>query len=164
MWWPLYVFNLCSFMLLCFPSWVASLPVSPPYLCHNLCVTLWVSHYDCHIICVTLCVSYYVCNIMCLTFCVSHFVCYILCVTFCVSHFVYHIVPYLPIGETLRWVNCDKYCMAHGLCPLAKIIRKLDRNSQKSSRRELSPTITTLFCIPKYSTKNRPWLHITEPL
>ena len=100
MWWPLYVFNLCSsffwaFNLFCFPSWVASLSVSsvsPPYLGHILCII----------------------------FCVSHFMCHILCVTIYASHYVHHMcITYLSNMISLwmvivSWLNCDKYCMAHG--------------------------------------------------
>ena len=131
--WPLYVFNLRSsiflaFNLLCFPSWVAYPFVLCPYLCCVPICVICVAYssvlptYLDHIFCVTLSVSHFVCHILCVTFSVSHFVCHNLCVTICVSH-VYHIViargGKSPGHQTL--VNWRKYCMAHGLCPLAKI-------------------------------------------
>ena len=58
MWWPLYVFNLCSLIFLGFQSFMfsqlgclASLSVSfvsPSHLGHILRVTLCASHYVCH--------------------------------------------------------------------------------------------------------------------
>ena len=68
MWWPLYVFKLYSFILwafnfLWFPSCVAFLCVSPPYLCHlchlcrlPTCVKSCVSH--CVSFCVPICWSF----------------------------------------------------------------------------------------------------------
>ena len=57
MWWPLYVFN-----LLCFPSCVACLSVSPPYLCHLCRLPM------CHIMCVTLYQSVHLCICVILCF------------------------------------------------------------------------------------------------
>ena len=80
-----------AFNFLWFPSWVTSLSVSPSHLCYNMCVTL---RFVCHTICVTLYVSHYVCCIICVTSCVSHFVCHILCVTLSVSHFLCHMMSF----------------------------------------------------------------------
>ena len=131
MWWPLCVFNLCSFIFLGFQLFMFSklgrLPIcvicvtslsvsfgSPPYPCHlcrlPMCVTLCVLQYMCHL-CVTLCVSHCMCHIMYVILCESH-VHQIMYIT-CASHYVYHIW-HLGKCEGLRWVICVKYCTAHG--------------------------------------------------
>ena len=119
MWWPQYVFNLCyfifwAFSLLCFQS-------SPPHLCHLCHLPIWI----------TFCVS----QLLCVTFCVSQCVCHNVFVTF--------IITYLSILLRVRWINCVKYCMAHGLCPLAKIKAKSPTIDDKW---DLKPECQTL-CI-----------------
>ena len=107
MWWPLYVFNLCSFIFLDFQLFIISMLGRLP-IC-DICVaspsvsfwslTYLLRHLPNCVICVTLCLSSvsppYLCHLcrlpICVTLCVSHYVYHIMCIILCVSYYVYHI-------------------------------------------------------------------------
>ena len=90
-----FVFQLC--IHICMPSWLCL-----SWLGH---LAIWVTFpsgsptYLGHIVWVKLCGLHCVGQIVCITLCLSHFV----------------------KPQRFRWINCDKYCMSHGLCTFAKI-------------------------------------------
>jgi len=58
------------------------------YMCHLMCVTLYVSLYVCHFMCVTLYMSLYICHFIYVTLYVSLYICHFICVTLYVSLYV----------------------------------------------------------------------------